>query len=535
MLSVLIVDDEVKVSKLIYHLVDWESLNLEVVNIVHDGQTALEFIIEYHPKIVITDIRMPSCDGLEMIKQVRERNIDTHFIIISGYSNFEYAKNAIYYGVEDYLLKPLEGKELIATLQKITEKYYNEVWKKQEQNMLKELVESSREKIQSSLISDMLLNPDQVSTKTIEMVNEEYQSNFQDGYFAFVKIQPFIRGQLMTEEELGIVLPKLYKLVKERLKGICYENILKETDSCVLGIVNAEDQNMEAIKKQANRMRLDIWNMNHIFKELKVFMGIGGAVTSISALSLSMEQANLALMNRILDENQMVITYKEPEVSKMGVDGLIDIQFRNELTGNLERLHGEGIRKCIEDLKEKLKPYKRNGVLVYGCYKEIVSIFTQSASRFKFDAKQIELHNLLLEYDKYMTFEEIFAGLASDMIQMIESYSKNKKMEEAKPIRLAKQFISEKYNEPLSLEIVSDVIGFNPAYFSTLFKKETGKSFMEYIMELRVQNAKNILVSTDMTLSQVSGEVGYSDFKYFTKIFKRITGLTPSEYRRLYS
>lgn len=151
MLKVLIVDDEVKVCQLILHLVDWEVMNLEVVDILHDGQTALEYIIENKPDIVISDIRMPNCDGLEMIKQAKGAYPDISFIIISGYSNFEYAQNAIHYGVQDYLLKPLRKEELVNTLIKIKEKHYNILEQQIEQNKWKSLAESSSEKVKNHL------------------------------------------------------------------------------------------------------------------------------------------------------------------------------------------------------------------------------------------------------------------------------------------------------------------------------------------------------------------------------------------------
>ena len=112
---------------------------------------------------------------------------------------------------------------------------------------------------------------------------------------------------------------------------------------------------------------------------------------------------------------------------------------------------------------------------------------------------------------------------------------KNIQDEESKPIRDAKKYIHDNFNKHISLDNVSEYIGFNAAYFSTLFKKETGKNFLEYVTELRIQNAKNYLIQTNYDIAEVASAVGYNDLKYFSKLFKKTTGLNPSEFRKLYS
>ena len=122
-MKVLIADDEIKVCRLIQHLVDWDALEMDIVGFANDGKTAYESICEKKPDIVITDIRMPVYDGLELIRRAKEVNPEINFIVISGYSQFEYAQQAIKYGVKDYLLKPLKKRELENSLTEIKESH----------------------------------------------------------------------------------------------------------------------------------------------------------------------------------------------------------------------------------------------------------------------------------------------------------------------------------------------------------------------------------------------------------------------------
>ena len=155
-MKILIADDEMKICQLISHLIDWDAMGLEVVDIVNDGKAAYESICKNHPDIVITDIRMPNFDGLELIRLCKEKFPNVYFIIISGYGEFSYAKNAIKYGVEDYLLKPIKKKELEGALTKIKEKYDTNYTDEQEKERLRSIANTSKDKIQQSFLTNMI-------------------------------------------------------------------------------------------------------------------------------------------------------------------------------------------------------------------------------------------------------------------------------------------------------------------------------------------------------------------------------------------
>lgn len=526
-LKVLIVDDEVKVCQLIYHLVDWQELELEVVEMLHDGLAAKEYIMKYVPDIVITDIRMPNCDGLEMIRQVREVFPEIHFIIISGYNHFEYAQNAIHYGVEDYLLKPLEKKELTTTLTKIREKH----------NYLlgqKSLADSSRVKVKNSLLSDMLLNHEETLLKDFQAVNEEYQCDFVEGYYGIFKIQPFVKGHFISDAEMSVVLFKIEQMLKERLESCSDELLIKVSKRCVWCLVNTRDFCWEEIKKQLKKMRLDILNLKHIFRELKVYISIGPVSRELAGVYDSMNLADRSMQERIINPERYLLEYQEWPAEK-SLRQIIDTGIRNMLADSVERLDIEGLRVGLEQLDTRISAAPNSGSLIYECYQEVVGIFLHSAAKLKGEYQIPDKEYFLRLYDTFLAREEIFPGLSVQMCQNIHEYVEYTQLKEVKPIRIAKQYIADHYNQQLNLESISAKVGFNPAYFSSLFKKETGKNFMEYIMELRIKNAKQLLAATDYSLVEVAEEVGYSEIKYFSKIFKRITGLTPSEYRKLYS
>ena len=535
MLKVLIVDDEEKICELILHLVDWKAMDLKVVQVLHDGLSAVEYIEQNSPDIVITDIRMPNYDGLEMIEWAKKAKPGINFIVISGYSNFEYAQKAIHYGVQDYLLKPLRKQELENILVKIKEKHFSLLENKKEQDKWKTLAQNSEERVKESLITDLLLRPEKIHSYSLGDLNKEYQSHLSKGYFAAIKIQPFIRGRCFREEEQNLVLMKIQQIVKEYLTKYCQDLIVTEYENSVISILNVADPSLDEIKKQLKRMRPDISNLKSLFQNLTVYIGIGTPVKGAQELTGSLEQAREAVLNRLSESDNYIIEYKGENPAGKTTSDFINVEVRSELQKNLERLDMNGFRDVFQRLRGELAPYLENGKLIYDCYREILNILLYGFKNMsnRLDLPPIAYYEKL--YDSYFSLDDIFSGLENEIHDLTEKYIENRKQAEIKPIRLAKQYIYENYDQNLSLENVSAKIGFNPAYFSTLFKKETGINFLEYVMEIRVQKAQNLLISTNSSLMEISTKVGYADFKYFSKIFKRITGLKPTEYRRLYS
>lgn len=540
-MQVLIADDEIKVCQLITHLVDWQLLGLEVAGVVNDGKAAYQFICDNKPDIVITDIRMPNYDGIELVRRAKELYPEMHFIIISGYSHFEYAQSAIKYGVEDYLLKPLKKKELEGTLRKIIEKNFALEQIASEKEELQSMIIHAEEKARKNLLADMIMNPGGIEQPfSIEMANREYHCRFVQGCFAIMKLQPFLPAEAVDDAAYALLLPKLEDMAAERLSTCCEEIVTSIIDNAVLIIINMKEHDLTEAKRQLCKMKNDVSNLREIFLEVRLVTGISSVTDDMGKLPGRIQEADIAILNRISEQGKNIFEYSDYKSAGIPVSDLVDHKFRSALLGSLEILDMEGIAEKLQSLSYKFKPYSFDGKLIFECYMELVSIF-------QFGVKNFGMRNFDIEFDfpdenwfrkkynLYMTVQEVFDGLLGNISQLFGKFEESRKMADYKPIRLAKQYINENYNKPLTLESVSARIGFNPAYFSTLFKKETGKNFSEYIMEVRIQNAKQLLIQTSRNVDDIAVEVGYSDLKYFSKLFKKITGLNPSEYRKLYS
>ena len=181
MIKVMIADDEERICQLIEALIDWESLHMEVAGIAHNGLEACEMVKQIRPDILITDIRMPGCNGLNLIESVKKSVEDLQIVIISGYAQFAYAQTAIKFGVGDYLLKPINKVELAATLQKFRERIEERNQRKEEQLWIQHKSEADIRLFRVNLVNRLL--EQKVWRPSVSMLQEEYYLHVQEGFF----------------------------------------------------------------------------------------------------------------------------------------------------------------------------------------------------------------------------------------------------------------------------------------------------------------------------------------------------------------
>ncbi len=539
MLKVLIADDEIKVSQLVFHLIHWEELGMEVIGIVNDGVEAYEIIVEKQPDIVITDIRMPGMDGIELVeKTIRELEFGkkVFFVIISGYSQFEYAQQAVKLGVEDYLLKPIKKKELGAVLHKILEKHNATANALEEKENLRNHLQMTQQKVKNSFLSELVDNYRQsMLMMDGEDIYREFECRFSGKYFTHVVVHLFTNTVMEDNEEYGFLLPKIQKMMRERLEKYCSEWMSIVHDEEVICLFNSAEDRREEFIGQLYRLKVDISNIKALFPGSRVVISVGRTVDQLERYGESMSTADKAMQNRFSKEKEFLLEDVGEAAGDMQTADIVTMERKKSLLRNIELIDVEEFRATLYKIKEELSGYLNNGELIYGVYRELVETFVLGVNNWFSSEVKITSHKLMKGYLYLYGFDEVFDWLTDNCCKILAQYAEVQKNQEIRPIRLAKQYINENYNKTISLENVSNHIGFNPAYFSSMFKKSTGQNFMDYVIEIRILNAKNLLVQTNQDVANIAAEVGYTDLKYFSRIFKKLTNLTPSEYRKLYS
>jgi len=532
MLRVIIVDDEPKVSQLIKNLIDWNNLDLEHAATAHDGFTALELIKKHKPDIVITDIRMPGYDGIELIKHTKELYPGIDFIIISGYQHFDYAYNAIKYGVKDYFLKPLKKSEINATLEKIIKKY-------SESSKLEAYLQDDLKRLKDEFLFCIYHDTGKVSfvIDALHKLSSEQFVFFEADCFQAMIFKPDFDYRIDDTEVTQMLIDKISKIVTQNFTGICSQVLFTSFDDRIFLVANYKSENKKSLRKALNSIIDESRLLRDFIKDLTISIGLGSVCTSFEGIWQSTNEAKKALIDRIVSGGSGISQYKPELHIQKEYESIITYVKRQKLIGLTDVFDDEGIIKWIENIENDISQASSvSGQFVLDTVNEILEIILYGIKNHTY-AKATDktiIDELNAAFFMQNNIRDIFMVLKKHVGIIIKQLAVEHRNEISRPIREAQRYINENYASDMDLECVSAIAGYNATYFSTLFKKETGMNFLEYVTSVRIKAAKAILSDSKKTILDVCHEVGYGDLKHFTKLFKKATGLNPSEYRKFH-
>lgn len=563
MLKVLIADDEYKVGYLVKKLIEWEKLNLEFAGLVQDGLTAYKKICECAPDIVITDIRMPVLSGLELIKKVIDEGRSVHFIVISGYKYFEYAQQAIKYGVEDYLLKPIDEVELNQILKKISDA---------ESSREKEIhsVDTMAKKLHDSryiLHREFLNSISGDGEMNLEEVNKNYGLNFGDGLFRVIccKLDGDIRIE-KNEQQINLILKKTGALTEQALYE-CVQDIAitYQKNSAVTAVINYPAALRDEVERRIDRLFQAQMDYLSGFEHYELTMGLSPEYGEFGKLHMAVEAAREAVACRILGGAGRMIDSRFIFAGS-GPDGYPDMSVRSLPQSADSPLPAADLTEqnytiCAETICGEIEE-KLLGAVETARYDDIKYIiglaFHEARKRRAFASEYYELAGRLFKCyldhnpfsgedggeelreqwnDRALNCNSVTAlteYVTEQMITNLKALVEANQEKERKPVLNAVEYIKKNYSQKISLEEIAEQGGFNMNYFSELFKKETGKTFTAYVTDIRMEEAKKLLRDTEIPVYEVAESVGYRDSKFFSQQFVKNVGIKPVEYRKLY-
>ncbi len=531
MRNVIIADDEMKVCQLIAKLADWDALGLNVAGIANDGLAALEMVEKHQPDILITDIRMPGVDGIELIRRAKELKPDLQCIIISGYRHFDYAHNAIRYGVEDYLLKPVNQQEFMSTLHKLVEKKDQETNQKLETEQLKLKALHLGERLKEDFVL-RLFREDIFPEKEAEQLSLPVSYGYGCAIVKpdLVDVPPEDRlHSLAVEKTLNALHQHLDPVFPVLLSCAAPEGVL-----CVFhtGTIPWED-----VLSAFRALMEDILLLRALFPSLTVTVGLSQSNHALSSLPAAMREALKAVTERLRRGTGQMIVFAPQASMPYGKEVFLNAEVRKNLLNALEILDEESYRAHLKKMLDTLQKADRLPMTdIHNVMKELIYLhFLGLTGRVKTEeATETFLNRFETSWNAAASFVKAADSLQNMLCGHVADIAREKSETEMRPIRMAKKYMQENHHRPLTLEDVAAVAGFNPTYFSTVFKKVTGENFLEYLSELRMKEAKELLCDGHLHIEDIAEKVGYADTKYFVKLFKKSTGLTPQEYRKLY-
>ncbi|MEE8886798.1 MAG: response regulator [Eubacteriales bacterium] len=576
MLKVFLVEDEYIIREAIRKTVNWEKEGFILVGEAGDGERAYPMILETQPDILVTDIRMPFMDGLQLSKLVRENLPSVKIIILSGFDDFSYAKEAISIGVNEYLLKPVSGAKLVETLNKVGKTIAEE----KEQLAYRDIYEAEHEErmklergnFLKSVISGRLSMPE-----ILEKSNE-LEINMTAPYYQIVLFQMIRRDEFSKSVRSGAEPGDMIADTLNRdLSVLCYEQV--GGSWCALLTGNSDEQ----IRQKEEDIIARIRNCMSGEKEYMYFTAVGPVVGRVSEIRDSFHRAGELFARRFLYEDSHEFTFDNAEEHAGGKDGGAaegeDFSERREVRSAAQTeaeggqksatggapASGNSIRMLDEDAAEFWK-MDRSYLLSFlerGAAEDVDSfvramvenVGKQSMSSLLF--RQYIMMDVYLTVTSYLqncgySMEEIEKAcgrydevdIAKRTTDEVEQYLR-KNLSAALTLRdrlsenqstsyteEAQKYVRKHYMEnELSLSSVASAIGVSASHLSRIFSQKTGHTFVEYLTDVRMEHAKELMRTTNLTSAEIGLKVGYSDPHYFYYIFKKTQNMTPKEFR----
>ena len=530
--KVLLVDDEILIREAIRENIHWDEMGFELIADCENGREAMEVIRRTPPDLVLTDICMPYVDGIELARYIHENCPDTLTVIISGYDEFEYAKQAVRYQVMEYILKPVTPAELTEVLQKAKESLDETHAKSATLKKLKGAYQSNRPILRGRFLNSLLRgdeHPENLEERMKGLDISLSGSVFNTAIVEGDDLSPFLNRYQGVRDELALfsIYNITQELIEQKGQGVVFQNMDEKT------VVIFCSDTAENLKKNTEDSLTLVRGTIQELLLIETTAGVGEAVTQLSKLYQSYEKARAALdLKWLLGGNQVLRC------------GLLDVRksvpidvahwaarvFQCVKSGDA----GE-IEQAVRDFAQVIREGRinRNRAIIY--MQNLLLTVVNSADLEEEQENQIlteerELMNRLYTYERLRDMATDVISICCSLSRLLneqrDSYGKKQAMR-------ALEYIDQNYmNTDVSLNSVCSHLAMSTSYFSTLFKAHTGETFIEALTRKRMEKAKSLLENTSKRAYEVAEEVGFSDPHYFSIAFKKATGKTPTEYAK---
>ncbi|MCJ7840597.1 response regulator [Lederbergia sp. NSJ-179] len=502
MFKLLIIDDERNIRIGIQSMISREFPNQFSFFLASNGVEAWEILEIEAIDIILTDIKMPAMDGIQLVHAIQSLEKKPEVVMISGYDDFEYAREAIKYRVKDYLLKPINRKELHQTLERVMK----EVQAKKENEKEKEL-------IQANQLNYLFIHPDITQDEIEKVINNLQIDDYPEEYFVgVIKFQ-----QTKTEKEhLPYVKEILAQYFQESFKQMIsfYDkdnNIVLVTPTWLV---------FESI-------------LPH-FETTTVTIGVSRKMNQRYQIKEGYEQARFALKHSFLFASKKMISFSEIHDRKQNDPHLLPLEQIQRIANMIGTNRDQEIRKQLREILN-FEEILMNGIEYMEKLNQAINEVLLDSAFHRLGKESIEImkhyqhvgdmYNFENFYEYYYALEALVLQLHEYNKQLKSIYSEQRHIEEAL------QYIDENYHKDINLAVVSNYVSLNYSYFSHMFKEHTGQNFVDYLKKVRIEKAKLLLKKTDLMIFEISLKVGYKNPKQFTRVFRELEGISPKEYR----
>lgn len=517
MYKYVIIDDELLTRKGTIEKLAPVANILQCTGEAEDGEQGLQLIEAVHPDLVITDMKMPVMDGTALLPVLAERYPKIALIVISGYQDFEYMRQAIYAKAIDYILKPFSTEDIVESVKKVIKKMELKETESIKSRLETEHYEKSRENYDLGIIRNIIEGH---STGNGDFVSRKIRFMFQERKIILITL--YSEKNIRPEEIEYFMKENQYESSTLFVGHHCCDNI----GFLILTFPQGEFLQENTFAKQV------IKGISSLFWKYRqeVLYGISAVHTNISELTIAFKETMIALNQNRIDDVENIFEYSEQNIPPRRIPW----KNMDKLIFSVEAGRVEETEKLVDELFEiyhgipglsigdiKFNCYQISGQLRYMLSYSIPELQIMRTETTTQNAVSV-IFGLAELYQYYRTF---FTNIAHNFVTQ-EIYG------DEDLINNVKTYIEHYYQKNVSVEIAASLFHVNRSYLSHIFKKKMGESFIDYLNKVRVKHAKELLVSSDKKMYQIALLSGYNNVRYFFRAFKKIEGMTPEQYRK---
>ncbi|WP_339315372.1 response regulator [Paenibacillus sp. FSL R10-2734] len=532
MLTLMIAEDETAIRNGLVHMTNWEQIGIQFIGAASNGTEALEMIQANPPDLLLTDIRMPGIDGLELVSKLRTISPESICVLLTGYNDFSYAQAAIRSGAFDFILKPSNPEEIIQTLLRAMNTYKKNTTLKNTVNTLEERWRQHLYLLESELIGRWMHAPKAPGEDRLQQWGHFNSKLLPESFYLAViniKIDSLERYR-KSPADWELIRYSVMNVIEETISGKLQGRIEVVRDSehffvLFQDIISPMDIRSLFIEVQQNFI---------IFLGLSSAIGISTTCQHINYLHIAYEEAIRALESRFMKGNGAVFFYHELDEPN-SASRLPEQQLREYEQLTLNHLHqgqndlaADGLDSWFVCLKEAQLP-KRDAQFHAITYSAILIRFIEEQPQ-----AESGIYSGIVSLAEQITETDSIEDLQGVMQRILQQAvgSMNSKRPIHRTIQQALEIIHEQYATNLMLKSTAESIFVSPNYLSSLFKQEMGINFLDYLHQYRVDQAKVLLMQPDIKIGSVAQQVGYFDEAHFTRTFKKWTNQSPSNYQK---
>lgn len=539
MFKVMIIDDEPIIRKGLKNIINWKQYDCEICAEAADGVEGAELIKSHCPDIVFTDIKMPEVDGLSMIKEIKDTVADSKIIILTGYRDFDYAQEAIKLGAFDFILKPSKIEELTDVVKRAIKELKFQRDRTEEIEKLKELYKQNlpilRERLLYDVLSGINTNEELIQAKmslygmdvenfTLLVVENDCEASDncerEDPYNSHL----YQFGIINTFEE---TVSNDFNIISVTLDDKRIAFIVKHPDT--------RSNYTDLIEKKCTYLQDIIANCFGF----TVTIGISSEGLGAMQLLFKLKECMEALEHKFYIGNNSIICYKDLHSFFRSEDNSLLEGYQKLLSDGIKSGNELLVKKRLKDITDYIEccagGINRENLKNFYCATvTIINNIRVSVSGAENNTKGLiskDISSLIRMIEKSDNLKELNSILEEISLSVVSRVNKYNSKGIKLIMQRALEFIEENYNEQISLNEIAEYTFVSTYYISRLFKKELGKNFVDYLNEIRITKAKELLKDLRYKTYEVAELVGITDAHYFSKLFKKYESITPSEYR----